>query len=417
MKKEDALKMDRIDALSWCKEEFLYGNNSDKDKVYFCGNSLGLQHKSVKKKIDSHLDQWKNLGVESHFSGKYPWIEIQNKIKNILKDLLGCSVSEIAIMNALTVNLHLLMVSFYRPSKKKNKILIEDNAFSSDRYMINSQLKFHGYDSSAVVPIELSENYLISEELILKKIDKHKDSLSLVLLPGIQYYNGQLIKLEKISNKCKKNNIILGIDLAHAIGNISINLNKLDVDFASWCSYKYLNSGAGGISGIYINSKHFKKKSLRFEGWWGNKLSTRFDMQKEYDSENSAEGWVISNPPVILLDMHLASLEIFEKVGIYKIFKKSKALTKFLYQGLTSIENYEKYFKIITPIEEERRGAQLSLYFIKDAKNIFEELNKKFVIDFRKPNVIRIAPVPLYNSFFEVYSFVNELKNIINDSK
>ena len=414
MKKQDALKMDSQDPISWVKNEFEYGKGHKDDKIYFCGNSLGLQHNSVREKIDLHLTQWKNSAVESHFSGDYPWIEIQDKIKLILKDFLVCETSEIAIMNALSVNLHLLMISFYHPKNKKSKIMIEDNAFSSDRYVINSQLKLHGLDESSLILIS-SDNPILLENEIIQSIEKNKDELSLVLLPGIQYYSGQLIDLKKISQVCHKNNIVLGVDYAHAIGNVQIDLNELQIDFATWCSYKYLNSGPGGISGIYVNSKHFNHINKRLEGWWGNKLSTRFEMKKEYDPDNTAEGWVISNPPVILMDIHLASIEVFRKVGIEKVFNKSKSLTQFLYDGLISINNYSNFFKIITPKEASNRGAQLSLYFHNNSEEIFRELNKRFVIDFRKPNVLRVAPVPLYNSYQEVYEFVNELDLLLNN--
>ena len=412
MKKQDALKMDSQDDISWIKNQFEYGKGDTSDKIYFCGNSLGLQHKSVRERINKHLDQWKNSAVESHFSGDYPWIKIQDDIKLILKDLLGCDTSELAIMNALTVNLHLLMVSFFKPSKNRNKILIEDNAFSSDRYVVNSHLKINNLDESSLLLIK-SNNKVINEEEIVDLIERNNESLSLVLLPGIQYYTGQQLDLEKISTVCKKYNIILGVDFAHAIGNVEINLKKLDIDFASWCSYKYLNSGPGGISGIYINSRNLNKSLLRLEGWWGNKLSSRFEMNENYEPESSAEGWVISNPPVILMDIHLASIKIFKDVGLKKLFSKSKLLTQFLYDGLISIKDYSNYFEIITPEDHNKRGAQLSLYFFKDAELIFSHLNKKFVVDYRKPNVLRVAPVPLYNSFLEVYYFIKELKNIL----
>ena len=412
MKKQDALKMDSQDDISWVKNQFEYGKGDTSDKIYFCGNSLGLQHKSVRERINKHLDQWKNSAVESHFSGDYPWIKIQDDIKLILKDLLGCDTSELAIMNALTVNLHLLMVSFFKPSKNRNKILIEDNAFSSDRYVVNSHLKINNLDESSLLLIK-SNNKVINEDEIVDLIEINNESLSLVLLPGIQYYTGQQLDLKKISSVCKKYNIILGVDFAHAIGNVEINLKKLDVDFASWCSYKYLNSGPGGISGIYINSRNLNKSLLRLEGWWGNKLSSRFEMNEDYEPESSAEGWVISNPPVILMDIHLASIKIFKDVGLKKLFSKSKLLTQFLYDGLTSIKDYSNYFQIITPKDHDRRGAQLSLYFFNDAELIFSHLNKKFVIDYRKPNVLRVAPVPLYNSYLEVYYFVKELENIL----
>ena len=413
MKKDDALKMDDNDKLSHLKKEFLYDNENERKRIYFCGNSLGLQHNSVKEKITSHLDQWKNLAVENHFAGDYPWMDIQDKIKNKLKYLLGCSEDEIAIMNSLSVNLHLMMATFYRPSKSKHKILIEDNAFSSDRYVVNSQLKFHGFDESSLITILPGEDSLIDEDKIISEIKKNKDSLSLVLLPGIQYYSGQVIDLKKISEVCRENKITLGLDLAHMIGNVAINLDSYDADFASWCSYKYLNSGPGGISGIYVNSKHLKNDLFRLEGWWGNKLSSRFDMLDKYDPEPSAEGWVLSNPPVILMDIHLASLEVFTNAGLDNVFKKSKMLSDFLFDGLSSIDNFSNFFNIITPRNTNNRGSQISLFFKKNSKDFFNELSKKFVVDYRKPDVIRVAPVPLYNSFYEVYLFVSEIERLI----
>ena len=363
MKKEYALKMDDNDQLSYLKKEFLYGDGNDSKKIYFCGNSLGLQHYSLKNKINKHLEQWKDLAVENHFSGDYPWMDIQDKIKEKLKLFLGCSENEIAIMNSLTVNLHLMMVSFYKPSKTRNKILIEENAFSSDRYVVNSQLKYHGLDESSLITVSPEKDHLIDEDKIISKINSNKETLSLVLIPGIQYYSGQVINISKVSKVCRDNDIILGLDLAHMVGNVEIDLNSHDVDFATWCSYKYLNSGPGGVSGIYVNSKHIKDDIIRFEGWWGNKLSSRFEMLKKYDAEHSAEGWVLSNPPVILLDMHLASLEVFINAGLNNVFNKSKLLSDFLYEGLSSINNYNKFFDIITPEESTSRGSQISLFF------------------------------------------------------
>ena len=413
MKKEYALKMDDNDQLSYLKKEFLYGDGNDSKKIYFCGNSLGLQHYSLKNKINKHLEQWKDLAVENHFSGDYPWMDIQDKIKEKLKLFLGCSENEIAIMNSLTVNLHLMMVSFYKPSKTRNKILIEENAFSSDRYVVNSQLKYHGLDESSLITVSPEKDHLIDEDKIISKINSNKESLSLVLIPGIQYYSGQVINISKVSKVCRDNDIILGLDLAHMVGNVEIDLNSHDVDFATWCSYKYLNSGPGGVSGIYVNSKHIKDDIIRFEGWWGNKLSSRFEMLKKYDPEHSAEGWVLSNPPVILLDMHLASLEVFINAGLNNVFKKSKLLSDFLYKGLSSINNYNKFFDIITPEESKSRGSQISLFFKKLSEEFFSQISKKFVVDYRKPNVVRVAPVPLYNSFYEVYLFVSEIDRII----
>jgi len=413
MKKEYALKIDNNDQLSYLKKEFLYGDDNEEKKIYFCGNSLGLQHNSLKNKINQHLEQWKKFAVENHFNGDYPWMDIQDKIKEKLKLFLGCSENEIAIMNSLSVNLHLMMVSFYKPSKTKNKILIEENAFSSDRYVVNSQLKHHGFNESSLLTVYPEEDHSIDEDKIISKIITNKESLSLVLLPGIQYYNGQILNIPKISKVCKDNDIIFGLDLAHMIGNVKIDLKTYDADFATWCSYKYLNSGPGGVSGIYVNSRHINNDIVRFEGWWGNKLSSRFEMLKKYDPEHSAEAWVLSNPPVVLLDIHLASLEVFSNAGLDKIFNKSKLLSDFLYDGLNSIDNYSNFFDIITPVESARRGSQISLFFKKSSENFFNEISKKFVVDYRKPNVIRVAPVPLYNSFYEVYLFVKEIDRLV----
>ncbi len=416
MKKEDALKMDDNDQLSHLKKEFLYGDDNDEKKIYFCGNSLGLQHKSLKNKINEHLEQWKKFAVENHFNGDYPWMDIQDKIKEKLKLFLGCSENEIAIMNSLSVNLHLMMVSFYSPSKTKNKILIEENAFSSDRYVVNSQLKHHGFNESSLLTVYPEEDHSIDEDKIISKIITNKESLSLVLLPGIQYYNGQVLNIPKISKVCKDNDITIGLDLAHMVGNVKIDLKSYDVDFATWCSYKYLNSGPGGVSGIYVNSRHINNDIVRFEGWWGNKLSSRFEMLKKYDPEQSAEAWVLSNPPVVLLDIHLASLEVFCNAGLDKIFHKSKLLSDFLYDGLNSIDNYSHFFDIITPVGSARRGSQISLFFKKSSEIFFYEISKKFVIDYRKPDVVRVAPVPLYNSFYEVYLFVKEIDRLVKSS-
>ena len=416
MKKEDALKMDDNDQLSHLKKEFLYGDDNDEKKIYFCGNSLGLQHKSLKNKINVHLEQWKKFAVENHFNGDYPWMDIQDKIKEKLKLFLGCSENEIAIMNSLSVNLHLMMVSFYSPSKTKNKILIEENAFSSDRYVVNSQLKHHGFNESSLLTVYPEEDHSIDEDKIISKIITNKESLSLVLLPGVQYYNGQVLNIPKISKVCKDNDITIGLDLAHMVGNVKIDLKSYDVDFATWCSYKYLNSGPGGVSGIYVNSRHINNDIVRFEGWWGNKLSSRFEMLKKYDPEHSAEAWVLSNPPVVLLDIHLASLEVFCNAGLDKIFHKSKLLSDFLYDGLNSIDNYSHFFDIITPVGSARRGSQISLFFKKSSEIFFNEISKKFVVDYRKPNVVRVAPVPLYNTFYEVYLFVKEIDRLVKSS-
>lgn len=416
MKKEYAIKMDKKDPISMYKNDFLYMENFTIKKIYFCGNSLGLQHRLIKNEVLNHLKKWSDYGVDGHFIGKNPWINIQENIKDIIKDLIGCKDSEIAIMNALSVNLHLLMISFFRPSKKKNKILIEEHAFSSDRYVINSQLNFHGYDQNSIISLKPKNKYCLTLSDIIESIKKNKDSLSMVLLPGVQYYTGQFFDIKTISKYCKKYDIVFGVDLAHAIGNVKLNLNECDIDFASWCSYKYLNSGPGGISGIYINSKHLGKDISRFEGWWGNDIKTRFNMDSKLDDYKSAEGWVISNPPIILMSMHLASLKVFKKVGFSNLLKKSKTLTNFLYDSLVDLDSYKNSFEIITPENPDERGCQLSLLFYKDANKIFKKLiENNFVPDFRKPDVIRVSPVPFYNSFYQVFLFVETLDEILRN--
>jgi|TARA_B110000263_G_scaffold201355_1_gene180793 kynureninase len=416
MKKEYAIKMDKKDPISMYKNDFLYMENFTIKKIYFCGNSLGLQHRLIKNEVLNHLKKWSDYGVDGHFIGKNPWINIQENIKAIIKDLIGCKDSEIAIMNALSVNLHLLMISFFRPSKKKNKILIEEHAFSSDRYVINSQLNYHGYDQNSIISLKPKNKYCLTLSDIIESIKKNKDSLSMVLLPGVQYYTGQFFDIKTISKYCKKFDIVFGVDLAHAIGNVKLNLNECDIDFASWCSYKYLNSGPGGISGIYINSKHLGKDISRFEGWWGNDIKTRFNMDSKLDDYKSAEGWVISNPPIILMSMHLASLKVFKKVGFSNLLKKSKTLTNFLYDSLVDLDSYKNSFEIITPENPNERGCQLSLLFYKDANKIFNKLiENNFVPDFRKPDVIRVSPVPFYNSFYQVFLFVETLDEILRN--
>lgn len=416
MKKEYAIKMDKKDPISMYKNDFLYMENFTIKKIYFCGNSLGLQHRLIKNEVLNHLKKWSDYGVDGHFIGKNPWINIQENIKAIIKDLIGCKDSEIAIMNALSVNLHLLMISFFRPSKKKNKILIEEHAFSSDRYVINSQLNYHGYDQNSIISLKPKNKYCLTLSDIIESIKKNKDSLSMVLLPGVQYYTGQFFDIKTISKYCKKFDIVFGVDLAHAIGNVKLNLNECDIDFASWCSYKYLNSGPGGISGIYINSKHLGKDIPRFEGWWGNDIKTRFNMDSKLDDYKSAEGWVISNPPIILMSMHLASLKVFKKVGFSNLLKKSKTLTNFLYDSLVDLDSYKNSFEIITPENPNERGCQLSLLFYKDANKIFNKLiENNFVPDFRKPDVIRVSPVPFYNSFYQVFLFVETLDEILRN--
>ena len=416
MKKDYALKMDYNDPIGFVKNHFFVPQRKETTVTYLCGNSLGLQHKDIKIYIEKELNSWKKNAVDGHFIGNRPWVDYQEEVKSMLSKLLGSNQKEIAVMNSLSVNLHLLMVSFYRPDKVRFKILMEKNAFSSDRYVVMSHLESRNLSYEDTI-IEVSprdnEDNLRTEDII-NIIEKNNDNISLVLLPGIQYYTGQLFDIEKITEECHRHKIIVGFDLAHAIGNVELNLSKWGVDFATWCSYKYLNSGPGGISGIYVNNKFHGDFSFpRYQGWWGNKIETRFQMNENIDPSISSEAWVMSNPPILMLASHLASLSVFNKIGFPKILEKGKLLTQYLGESLESLSSYGSIFKIITP---SNRGSQLSLFFHMNGKKIFNKLTDRgFIVDYREPNVVRVTPVPLYNSFMDVYNFVINLEEIIND--
>ena len=416
MKKDYALKMDHNDSIGFVKNHFFVPQRKETKVTYLCGNSLGLQHKDIKVYIEEELSSWKKNAVAGHFIGNRPWVDYQEEVKRMLSKLLGSSQKEIAVMNSLSVNLHLLMISFYRPDKVRFKILMEKNAFSSDRYVVISHLKSRNlsYEDTIIEVLPRDNEDSLRTEDIINTIEKNNDNISLVLLPGIQYYTGQLFDIEKITEECHKHKIIVGFDLAHAIGNVQLNLSKWGVDFATWCSYKYLNSGPGGISGIYVNNKFHRDFSFpRYQGWWGNKIETRFQMNKNIDPSISSEAWVMSNPPILMLASHLASLNVFNKIGFPKILEKGKLLTQYLGESLESLSSYGSIFKIITP---SNRGSQLSLFFQMNGKKIFNELmDRGFIVDYREPNVVRVTPVPLYNSFMDVYNFVTNLEEIIND--
>ena len=416
MKKDYALKMDHNDPIGFAKNHFFVPQRKETKVTYLCGNSLGLQHKDIKIYIEEELSSWKKNAVDGHFIGNRPWVDYQEEVKSMLSKLLGSNQKEIAVMNSLSVNLHLLMISFYRPDKVRFKILMEKNAFSSDRYVVMSHLESRNLSYEDTI-IEVSprdnEDNLRTEDII-NIIEKNNDNISLVLLPGIQYYTGQLFDIEKITKECHRHKIIVGFDLAHAIGNVELNLSKWGVDFATWCSYKYLNSGPGGISGIYVNNKFHGDFSFpRYQGWWGNKIETRFQMNENIDPSISSEAWVMSNPPILMLASHLASLNVFNKIGFSKILEKGKLLTQYLGESLESLSSYDSIFKIITP---SNRGSQLSLFFHMNGRKIFNKLmDRGFIVDYREPNVVRVTPVPLYNSFMDVYNFVTNLEEIIND--
>ena len=404
-----AKNMDANDPLRGFKSKFHVPLIDGRPSIYFTGNSLGLQPKSVKKFINEELDDWATLGVEGHVHARRPWLEYHKLTKKALAQITGSKPIEVVAMNQLTVNLHLLMASFYRPSANKFKILTEAGAFSSDQYVIESQLKFHGLNPDEAL-IELKpregESFLRTED-ILNAIEDNSGALALVFFGAVQYYTGQFFDIKKITTAGHRAGAVVGFDLAHAIGNVLLDLHDNDVDFAAWCSYKYLNSGPGAIAGAFVHERHSRNLNLpRFAGWWGHDEKERFKMKKDFRPMPGVDGWQLSNHPILLSAAHLAALEIIQEAGMKNLRKKSERLTGYLDFLLDRIDPDHKSIKSITPSDPKQRGCQLSLFMKNKGKRTFERLMKAGVIvDWREPDVIRLAPVPLYNSFEEVYRF------------
>ena len=384
-----------------------------KKAIYFCGNSLGLQPKSARAAINFELDYWEKYGVEGWFSGDKAWLSYHQALSELAAPIVGAKPSEVIVMNTLTVNLHLMMVSFYRPTKQRFKIIMEAGAFPSDQYAIETQVRFHGLDPSVSI-IEIAPRdgeHLLRTEDIVQVIENQGDTVALVLFGGINYYTGQFYDLQKIAATAHKVGAVVGFDLAHAAGNVPVQLHDWNADFAVWCGYKYLNSGPGGISGAFIHEKHHDNKELpRFAGWWGHDETQRFKMEKGFIPMSGAAGWQLSTVQVIPSAMHRASLELIQKAGgIGVLRQKSMQLTAFL---AFILQDSKQSFEIITPSVSEARGAQLSILTDENGKKLFDKLAANGVIcDWREPNVIRLAPVPLYNSFEEVWR-VGQLINL-----
>ena len=401
--------MDSQDPLASYRERFYIPQVNGKDAFYFTGNSLGLQPKKTKDFLQQELDDWAYYGVEGHFLAKNPWISYHKILTEPFSRLVGARPTEVVAMNGLTVNLHLMLVSFYRPEGKRNKIICEAKAFPSDQYALESQVKFHGLNPKETI-IEVAPRdgeHTIREEDIQAKINELGDELALVFWGGVNYYTGQVFDIRTMAKSAHAVGAICGIDLAHAVGNISLKLNDWKVDFACWCSYKYLNSGPGGISGVFVHEKHAYKPELpRFAGWWGYEEDTRFMMSSSFKPMRGAEGWQLSNAPVLSMACCKASMEIFDEVGMNKLEEKSLLLTNFMEFVLNDItERFDNCnFEIITPKETIARGCQLSVLMHGQGKEMFDFLTAEGVIaDWREPNVIRMAPVPLYNTFEDVY--------------
>ena len=410
-----AKELDQKDELHRYKSEFIFPKVNGKDVIYFTGNSLGLQPKRTKSYVDEVMDDWANLAVEGHFYANKPWWDYHERFASPLSKIVGALPSEVTVMNTLTVNLHLLMVSFYRPKAKRYKILCEAKAFPSDQYMIQSQVQFHGYQpNDAIVEIQRRDGeHNIRLEDVLSKIEEVGEELALVLIGGVNYYTGQVFDMKTITEAGHKAGAYVGWDLAHAAGNIKLDLHDWDIDFAAWCSYKYMNSGPGNASGCFIHEKHHSNKELnRFAGWWGHNKERRFKMEPTFDPVQGADGWQISNLPILSLAPYLASVEMFDEIGMDALIEKRNLITAYLEFILHEIsKEVNGRFEIITPKNQEERACQLSVYLHGEGRSLFEYLMKNGVItDWREPNVIRLAPVPFYCSFEDMYEFGQILK-------
>lgn len=415
-----AQQMDQQDPLAVYRHRFHLPELHGKPCIYLTGNSLGAMPKSVADYIQTELNDWAKLGVEGHFEATRPWKPYHHFLKEKAANIVGGLPSEVVVMNNLTTNLHLMMVSFYRPSGKRTKIVCEGGAFPSDQYALESQVRFHGLvpDEQIIELIPRSGEHTLRTEDILHVLDQQADEVALVMMGGVNYYTGQFFDLEKITQKAHEIGALAGFDLAHAAGNLPLNLHQCNVDFAVWCSYKYLNSGPGGTSGCFVHQRHENNPDLpRFAGWWGHKEEERFLMKKGFIPMIGADGWQLSNAQILPMAAHLASLEIFDEVGMDALRQKSLKLTGFAYYLLEKVvhEHPEAQIEIITPKNETERGCQLSLLAGPRGKELFNALHAKGVLtDWREPNVIRFAPVPLYNRFEEVYEVYEVMKSILS---
>lgn len=409
-----ARKLDRTDPLRLYRNAFHHPVIKGKKVIYFTGNSLGLQPKIANQFVTDEMKDWSQLGVEGHFHGKRPWMPYHKFFKKSLARLVGAKPSEVVAMNQLTVNLHLMLISFYRPTTARYKIIMEAGAFPSDQYALETHVKVHGLDPDKTI-VELKPRpgeVVLRTEDILKTIHQRGSELALVLMGGVQYYTGQFFDIKEITRAAQQEGAMAGFDLAHAIGNVPLKLHQHNVDFAVWCSYKYLNSGPGSVAGAFVHQRHGDDPSIpRLGGWWGHDERTRFQMKKGFRPMTGADGWQVSNFPVLTGAAHLAALSIFDQAGMPALRKKSVQLTGYLYDLLKALDPAGEHLSILTPQEAESRGCQLSLVIRKNGKKVFGTLLRKGVIaDWREPDVIRVAPVPLYNSYEDVYRFVEILK-------
>ncbi|KAM3857260.1 kynureninase [Diretmus argenteus] len=389
-----------------------------RDCIYFGGNSLGLQPKAARTYLEEDLDKWAKIGIHGHFQGPRPWAFAENNVEGLMAKVVGAKDEEVAVMNGLTVNLHLLLLSFYKPTAACHKILLEDKAFPSDHYAVESQIRLRGFDpqqSMLIMSPRPGEETLRTDD-ILDMIDKEGDAIAVVLFSGVQYYTGQLFNMAAISQAGQRKGCYVGFDCAHAAGNVELKLHDWGVDFACWCSYKYVNSGAGGLAGAFIHEKHQHTVKPTLLGWWGHDLKTRFQMSNVMDLQPGVSGYRLSNQPFLLVCPLQASLELFSMASMSALRRKSVLLTGYLEYLIQShytrdaAQPDQPYITVITPSDPQQRGCQLSLCFSIPIRQVFQELEKRGVCcDMREPSVLRVAPVPLYNSFSDVHRFIETL--------
>jgi kynureninase len=412
-----AKQMDQKDSIRSFKNKFFIPRKANRPSIYMAGNSLGLQPKLTRSLLIEELEDWATLGVEGHVGSRRPWIDYHRLTRKGLARLTGAKQNEVVAMGQLTTNLHLMLVSFYRPTKQRFKILIESGAFPSDVYAVVSQVRFHGFDPDvALVHISPKEgNLTLSTSDIIECIRDNDGAIAMVLLGAVQYYTGQFFNLREIAKAGQEAGAVVGFDLAHAIGNVPLSLHRDNIDFAVWCSYKYLNSGPGGLAGIFVHQKHHDNSDIpRFNGWWGSRASDRFQMLPDFVPAAGVDAWQVSNVPIFQAAAHLASLQLFGQTSMAVLRQKSIQLTGFLEFLLRRLDPAEEWFKIITPKNQSERGCQLSLLFTVNGRKVFNHLSVNGVIaDWREPDVIRLAPVPLYNSFEDVFRLTQILKQCL----
>ena len=411
---EQALALDAADPLRDFRDRFHIPQHHGEDQAYFCGNSLGLQPRAVRAALVQELDDWAALGVEAHFRGKHPWMPYHNEVRDGLAMLVGAQASEVVAMNSLTANLHFLMVSFYRPTRERPAILIEAGAFPSDRYGVESQIRFHGFDPATdLIELEADEpGGTISTAAIERVLAEHGHRIALVLWPGVQYRTGQAFDLKEIVRLGHAQGCVVGFDLAHGAGNLRLALHDSGVDFAAWCHYKYCNSGPGAVAGAFVHERHAQTDRPRFAGWWGHDQATRFRMGPQFQATPGADGWQLSNPPILALAPLRVSLELFAEAGMDRLRAKSEQLTAHL-EALIKTRCNET-LDVVTPSDPSRRGCQLSLRVVGGrarGRELFEYLEARGIVgDWREPDVIRISPVPLYNQYADLHRFVDAVE-------